>query len=497
MSIHRKAAVCLLGLISQLFFYPHVFGCTCLEPYPSVRDAYNKAEGVFIGTVTKVEDFVKTSTGQSILDLDGKKVVFQINGWKMYIQVEKTYKGAPQQEIILEAENTSCSGKFDVGKKLLLYANPSRENGTWRINPCSRSGVLTPKNDDISFLEGLPKNLERTRISGHLQRYEPISDSSESQPLAGIRIKIAGKGKTHELITDKNGFYEIYDLPIDEYIVTPEIPKGLKIQNPLSSGFIFKGDKNSVQLNLNANKCIGIDFSYRADNRISGKILDVDGKPLKGVCLGLMSTENNSLEPIRSIISCTKEDGSYILNDVPSGKFLIMANRFNRISSNEPFPRLYYPNTFDRQSATVLNMGDGDIRDNVDIHVPSRSETITLNGIFLYSDGNPAAKHTIEFAPDSKQEGVDGISRTQTDSQGRFSISVLKGLSGMLYGKIISYIGEFKNCPEIDQLIRQGGKRVCEARTEGLQITTDKDLQGIELKFPFPACKEPARSLIR
>jgi hypothetical protein len=475
---------CLLALL--LFpMQRNSLGCICLDKWPSVRDAYISADGVFVGTVTKVEESIRTQRGQSLLDLDNKTTFFSIKEWKMYIRIEKIYKGDLQTEIILSATESSCTTKFDVGSRLLLYATYSKEAGAWGIDwACGRSKILKPENDDISFLEGLPQSLERTRLSGYLQRYEPDGPPPDSRPLPDIKIRIAGEKETRELITDNNGHYEIYDLLADAYTVTPEIPKGLKLR---------RNDGNkSVKVNLSENKCIALDFAYNADNQISGKILDVDGKPLKDVCLGLIRPEDEKSERIRSVHGCSKEDGSYVLKDVPPGKFLLAANPLNRISRYEPFPRLYYPNAFDKKTATILSMEEGDIRENIDIRVPSQSGMVTFSGVFLYSDGKPVANQNIEFTPDSKQEGVDGVSRTLTDSQGRFSLQVLKGLSGKLYGKILAYIGKYKSCPEIDELIRQGGKKVGDAKTQAMQIIADKDIQGIELKYSFPECKEAA-----
>jgi hypothetical protein len=248
-----------------------------MQHFYSVRDAYNSAEGVFIGTVTKVKDVVKTHTGQSLFGWGNKEVVFNVTEWEMYIQIEKTYKGASQNEIILAADGTSCATKFDVGSRLLLYVtydkehrvwridSLDKEHSVWRIDLCNRSRILIPANDDISFLEGLPKNLERTRISGHLNRLKPDGVSSETQPLAGIKIKIAGHRKTHVLTTDKNGFYELYNLPVDKYTITPEVPKGLKVWFPSNFPTFFKEGKNSIKVNLKDNKCIGFDFDFITD----------------------------------------------------------------------------------------------------------------------------------------------------------------------------------------------------------------------------------------
>jgi hypothetical protein len=210
---------------------------------------------------------------------------------------------------------------------------------------------------------------------------------------------------------------------------------------------------------------------------------------MKDVCMDLIPLTDKVSKYFR-VFDCTEEDGSYALKDMPPGKYLIVVNKDNKISSTEPFPTLYYPNAFEKEKATIIDMGEGDVRENYDIHVPAQSETITAEGVFLYSDGKPVIEEFVEFIADAKRPEIDGNSRSRTDSQGHFSIKILKGLQGKLYGKMFTYIGQFENCPELDKIISSTGKTMSEVTTEGQQTTTDVDLNGIELRYGFPGCKK-------
>ena len=39
----------------------------------------------------------------------------------------------------------------------------------------------------------------------------------------------------------------------------------------------------------------------------------------------------------------------------------------------------------------------------------------------------------------------------------RFSIKILQGTNGSLFGWMYSYIGKFENCPKLDRLVKQAG----------------------------------------
>jgi hypothetical protein len=69
----------------------------------------------------------------------------------------------------------------------------------------------------------------------------------------------------------------------------------------------------------------GVDFNLAPDTRISGRVFDPDGHPMKGVCLDIEPLQGNSPEGSR-IFSCTKPDGSYLLDQMPAGNYRIVAN---------------------------------------------------------------------------------------------------------------------------------------------------------------------------
>jgi hypothetical protein len=489
----------LLISIAPLILPHKAFACSCAG-FASVCQAYNSAQSIFVGTVTKVEDVavLRTMRGIDAFDLKSKEIVSTISGWKLYVKVEKTYKGEPQSEILLARENTSCGGKFEVGSKLLLYAYFNKDLGMWEIPPCNRNVYVSEARDDLMFLGALPGSLGRTRIAGELSRYEdtPEKGFARTGALVAAKVEIAGNGRKIELRTDQNGIYELYDLPSGEYTITPEIPPNLKIRFPMVVGSaplsVNRPDRqNSVTISLKEKSCVGVDFTFNANNRISGKVIGSAGVPLKGVCIDLVPL-TDKVSQYFHVFNCTKEDGNYSLNDMPAGRYLIRANERN-VTSTAPFPTVYYPDTFDKDHASVVEMHEGDIRENYDIHIPSQFETITVQGVFLYSDGKPVISESIEFKADQKQPGVDGNSRAQTDSQGRFSIKILKGQSGKLYGQMYAYIGEFENCPQIDQLIRATGRSMTELVTEGLAMKADADLHEIEFRYTFSGCRKVAK----
>jgi hypothetical protein len=492
----KKLALFWIFTLSFCFsLQQNILACSC-GGYPSVCDAYNSADAVFVGTVTKVINAKMKSSWVTTLP-NGKEKRDIVEGWKHHIKVEKTYKGNPQSEIVLAAEDNSCSGKFEVGAKLLLYAYFDKEENTWGIGYCGRNSGIEGAQEDLLFLDGLPNTLNRTLISGELSRYEdtPEKGFERTQTFANSKLTISSKTKTYNLTTDQNGVYQIYDLPIDTYKITPEIPNGLKIRFPIYYGFggfleNILNESNSVMVDLKENRCVGASFLFNTNNKISGKVFDANGNPMKDVCLELVPMVKNPSSYFR-VFDCTEEDGRYVLDAMPSGKYQIVANGDGKISSSEPFPPLYYPNTFDKEKAMIITMGEGDFKENYDITIPSQSEIITVQGKLLFLDGKPVVDEFVEFASDIEAKGIERKSNAKTDSQGNFSVNVLKGQKGKIFGGMYVY-GQYKNCPTIEGFSKNGKLKFDSftIATPRIEINATKNVQNIVLTFPFLSCQK-------
>ncbi len=49
---------------------------------------------------------------------------------------------------------------------------------------------------------------------------------------------------------------------------------------------------------------------------------------------------------------------------MPPGRYLIAVNEDGGITGDEPFPTAYYPGVFEKDKATIVTMGAGEIRED-------------------------------------------------------------------------------------------------------------------------------------
>lgn len=491
MNYKRCFSFLLLVGAALLFGAEAAHACSC-APRPTVLDSYEEADNVVITRVVSVEKAEKAAPEGHMSD--GENYVNGVKSTRML--VERVFKGSLKagDEITFgQGGGANCIWTFseqNVGQQFLFYLSSREKNPKlWHGFDCGRSSGLEGAREDLLYLSRLDKVRGRTRISGTIIKYDGGGDWG----VEGRRIRISGGKKTYEVKTDRHGVYEIYDLPAGKYLIEPETPAGWKVSRYyLSTSSSFAQDREDgsgkkIPIILEEKKHASLNIRFEIDNAIRGKIHDPAGKPLKDVCIRAVLAQNSKNE---YHADCTDEGGAFAITELPPGSYILAINAEGKISSSEPFKTFYYPNVFAREKATVINIGAGDYLADFNIYAPRMEETVTIEGRFLYSDGKPVVGESVQFAAAKTKDDIEGDARARTDAQGRFSIKILKGLKGELFGEMYTYIGEFENCPKLEQEIKKTGSTNAEIKTPVVEIQAESDLQNVDLKYPFPGCKK-------
>jgi hypothetical protein len=471
-----------LSLLILFVIEQKSYACSCGLSHPSPGDAFASADVVIVGAVMKIDPEISKGFAPQVA----------------YVQVEKSYKGYEEAEIVFHQPGHSCSPTYNAGERHLFYVNRTKEN-RWEVYGCGRSRSFDDAGDDLMYLDALPESAQRTRLSGTISHYENLPQKGFSRigNLGGIKVRIIGDKKTWELYTDGNGVYEKYDLPPGKYAIEPEIPAGMKILFPHFFGLLDYSDRKRLRLDLRANACAGSDFVLSADNVIRGKVFGDEGQALVGVCLDLVPADvpaEKTASHFR-IFDCTKKEGKFELEEAPPGKYMLVVNKDGKLSGSEPFPPTYYPGVFEKKNAAVITIGFGESLENVDIHIPTQAETIMIQGVLTYADGRPAAREKVKFKASEEIDNRDLKASNLSDEQGRFSLTILKGTKGRLYGSISLYEGRFLNCPAVEKLIDQRARsdktrNWADFETAPIEIDGENSRTKIQLTFPFPMCEK-------
>ena len=486
-----------------------VSACSC-GPRPAVLDAFEYADEVVIMRVVSLEKIAKPEAKENKdeeeveEENEGEYVVDGVR--TATLMVEKVFKGKlkVREEIVFgQGTGGNCIWTFNeetLGDQFLFYLNrpekrPDSKSVLWYAVGCGRSRGLAGATEDLLYLENMKKYRGKTRISGSLSGGWEYPDID----VAEKKIKIIGPNKTYETKTDKDGVFELYDLPAGKYFIEPEMPPGWKIDagylrySSSAIGGLYGQPElktpKQVAIKLEAKRHASINIHFEVENFVRGTVVGPTAKPMSGVCVSLLRTVQAQWGPS----DCTNEQGQFEITSIPPGEYVLVANQDDKPSDRQPFRRIYYPNVAEHERATVLRLGPGDVIENIDLFIPKLEETITITGVLRYSDGKPVDKKWIRFVVTKANEKVSGDVNLQTDSAGKFTLRVLKGLTGELFGDEWLLEGLYKNCPKVNELLAKDGSNNTTVRSNVVALTAEENLYDVELTLPFPRCERASQ----
>jgi hypothetical protein len=412
--------------------------------------------------------------------------------------VERVFKGnitVGQQLTFLDG--VVCDFNFQpqhIGTEYLFYMSGDGSDGRWRVSFCSRSQRAKFAADDIYYLEKMAQMRGKTRISGVLYQDNDsaLKDGPSSRDLLeGRTVRIRGNGKDIKLKTDKNGVYEIYGLPPGKYTIWPERIPGFRP---------YQVDEKTYTetVELKAKSHAEADFSYDIDSVISGSVLDPEGIPMDDVELKLVPLGGEPVDDKYFFTKETYDRGAFRYSEIPAGSYILAVNPSGKVSSAMPFGTFYYPGKTSRDEAGVITITPGARIEGLVIKPPGPIDTVTVGGVVLYEDGKPVADQWVRYFNEEnmqarKERYTPPDSTIKTDANGKFSLRVLRGQKGVIFGLFIDTWFNYREnpdptCKKLDALLysKKSGE---DLETQGVFIDTSSDQLEHELRFPFPSCK--------
>ena len=480
-----------------LFMAQSAFACTC-GPEPTLLESLEHSDEVVILRIVSVEKVENTPNRHYVHGVKSTTMV-----------VEKVFKGdlkAGEQITFVQGGGGDCISTFNeqwVGHQYLFYlTRPEKlakdsllatwkDPSLWVDYTCGRSRSIEGAAADLLYLENVSKVKGKTRISGRLDARQ-----NSGLDFAGQTVKITGSKKVYETKTNKNGVFEIYDLPPGKYAVETEIPSGWKIDLSWLA-YSMRGTPNEeylrrraewekrIEITLEPKKHATVDFVFEPDNSVRGRVLGPKGIPIPRVRVDLLRPGADD-----GPSGYTDEQGRFEIKSIPTGDYVLVANKEGKLSTQQPFRKIFHPNVWERERAAVVSIAPGETVEDVDIVIPHLEETITIEGVARYSDGKPVADRWINFNATKTDKKVDGNVYAKTDREGRFTLTVLKGLKGELLTDVYLIAGYYKNCPKVDELIAKSGAKSVRVYSNKIELTTEENLFQVELTLPFPLCEK-------
>jgi hypothetical protein len=177
--------------------------------------------------------------------------------------------------------------------------------------------------------------------------------------------------------------------------------------------------------------CFGVerDFPVNTIGRISGSVIDADGKPVgKGVRVSIIAfddADKPGSTPLNRSKS-TDELGRYVFDAVQPGRYLLGISIAEAPAKRTPYSRIYYPKGNLPSQAKVIEIAKGQILDELNLHLAPQLKAATITGVVVDENGAPVAGADIDLF-DLEYPDKQLFMNVKTDQQGSFTIDCFEG----------------------------------------------------------------------
>lgn len=344
MYVHNRLVSCFFTLILVATLTTDAFAsCPTVNTGPPCQE-FRYTDAVFIGVATRVERIPNTT----------QLMIGPYRRTTVYFSVEEIFKGVEGSAVVLDLNH--CGHPFKEGERYLVYArrNPNDTKKLEVRAGSSRTRLLSEAKEDLEYIRSLSSDERGTRIFGKVvQRTIYVNRKTpDADLLQNIKVTLEGNNQQQEVIANSEGKYEFKGVPPGEFRVRADLPASLNYE------------PETVKITDQA--CVRADITARHKGWITGKVLDIDGRPLVGVVVSLVSADADLQEIVSNDkdtevwnFSFTGRDGSYGFSGVAPGRYRLVINRSDfEISQELPLvrslARIFYPGVHDLAGATVI-----------------------------------------------------------------------------------------------------------------------------------------------
>ncbi len=364
--------------------------CSCFGPGPVCEIALGTAT-VFRGTVVDVT-LEPNPTTLNLKRPDGTPLRVRGNGrYRVRFAVAETFSGAPAQErTVYTAESSSaCGFPFEAGAEYVVFtylagddpAFAQRAGELW-VNKCSRTAKLVAgregENESVAWMRSRAGAAAGSEVFGQVRL-----PRGEAEETVATRLLLEGPVR-REVVSDQTGAYRAKGLPAGEYRMSARVPAGFMTSPPRT--FVL-GEKG----------CVAADWSVRYAGRVSGRVVDADGRPVADLLMHLSVA--GVARDAGQLRTYTGADGGYAFEKVTPGTYTVAAERPGALT--EEYPAVMYPHASEPAGAEVIELGPAATRAGVDFRQARLLPTVPVRVRVLLPDGTAAPAGMMVFADDS------------------------------------------------------------------------------------------------
>jgi hypothetical protein len=316
--------------------------CSCVGPAAPPCQAAWSEEAVFTGTVLAIEDASERTDPD--IGLNARVVTFM---------VERAYVGPMNSGDRLEVRTgkwaADCGFAFRAGRRYLVYASKHR-GGALATGICSRTRTAEEAAEDLAYLDSMPTSRTGAEVTGRVVVVDADPHGQTTQtPVGGALVDLEGDGGRYSAVTDASGEYRLDGVPPGRYRRTVR-----------GSADLARSGLDGIVEVADARGCARDEVYAAVDRRVTGRVVDSTGDPLRGRLATLLRVgAGDGFEYADS--TDTDAGGRFAFVNVRAGRYRVLATD----PGVSPYWRearpeaRYCPGVAAPEGAAVLTVGPG------------------------------------------------------------------------------------------------------------------------------------------
>jgi len=184
-----------------------------------------------------------------------------------------------------------------------------------------------------------------------------------------------------------------------------------------------------------ARGCAEVDFNTHFDGRVSGRVLDAEGRPAAELKIDLIRADGPAIS-LNGLWIHTDKEGRYELKGVPPGRYVLGFGLGSEPDARAPFPRTYYPGVASAAQATTIEVGPGQRLTLFDLRMPPRRADRSFEVTVVWPDGRPVGDAMLRLEDDDYPWSANATRYEKAGGAGRFRVTGFEGLSYWIHAHV-------------------------------------------------------------
>ena len=321
------------------------------------------------------------------------------------LTVTHVFSGDPGPRVEIPSSGDNCDIGFVAGEEYLVYASRN-SSGVLRTSMCAGTRPIRDAADDLALLNSTAfKNRKTAQILG--------AAGSGATSVAGIRIVARRGTEVLTAVSDDKGRFVLEAPPgAYEMSATAKDNEVARINPP------WVGIEESLVCQLTY-------VTVSQDLRITGRVLDSRGRPLRDVPVdavrmrdsrGVLEIESSHQD--RDIRTDAK--GAFTMTGVLPGRYVVVVNP-PRDSRGIGVGPIYAPGVLERNKVQLLEVTQGKPAPPVEIRFPADAQLAVISGRVVDANGRPVPGASVELY------GPGGRDAVHADRTGAFRLVAAPG----------------------------------------------------------------------